>query len=186
MWYAGEVWNVLEPFEQKELGDIVKTRTRGIADYFWNEDEWQCDRGIVTGFPPQEKDTFLRALTQLINLNEVQEEWPYVDWHEILIDAWECETVGETLTEILDTPNLYCSVLKIEECVEEFYPRAREIGLEPGYGITGQIISDPQVDIRIIKGIAWEVSRNAWVLRAKRIILTIVPNTSERVDLLVL
>ena len=74
--------NRREARERKEENDFKQAlrQTKGIKNHFWLEKEFIDDEGQRQELTTQKKNEFLQKLTKITNLNQLEDEWPLVDW----------------------------------------------------------------------------------------------------------
>jgi len=58
--------------------------TKGIKNHFWLEKEFINAGGHKEELTEQIRDVFLRNLTQITNLDQLECEWPFVNWFKII------------------------------------------------------------------------------------------------------
>jgi len=72
-----------------------------VSTHFWLEELVKIPSGRHRDWVEGEQDIVLSKITQIPSLDEVQNEWAYVNWEEIIkkILSSEREAVSEALVE---------------------------------------------------------------------------------------
>lgn len=82
-------------------------KTRGLHSHFWLESHFVDLDGEVRRLTEYRKNKFLQKLTKIVNLREVEQEWPMIDWEEVVHKNSRVRHLAEKLKGLC-SPELTC------------------------------------------------------------------------------
>jgi len=110
-------WRYRESESLKRTAEL----TKGIKNHFWLEKEFINEGGHREELTERIRDIFLQNLTQIVNLDQLEREWPFVNWFKIIKQYISFETLRPHLNKFeLPKPLL-----------REALPITSEIRLDP-------------------------------------------------------
>lgn len=99
-------------------------------------------------------------MTEVINLQEVQAEWPYVLWVDVLGRNRAFENLREGIEDLIDCGIQYISV-PFEDHLDWYLGLGEAQGFQRGQGDTGWQLNNPEVEISfVLRRVQWEIVRS--------------------------
>lgn len=69
--------------EEEKLRQAIEL-TKGIRNHFWLENQFINKEGQRQELTDEKRDELLQNVTKITNLGQLETEWPFVDWFEIV------------------------------------------------------------------------------------------------------
>lgn len=74
--------------------------TKGISNHFWRESVYRNKNGEIKLLTEARKDWYLDELTEIKNLEQLNHNWPYIDWRQIVSRSCKISKLQAYLEEV--------------------------------------------------------------------------------------